>query len=201
MEQRKPTLRDRKRLAVQEEVQAVAVDLFVANGYESTTVDQIAAAAGLSPRSFFRYFAGKEAVVTHMLDKAGTDIAAALTARPSEEEPWYALRRSFDDVIEALTVGDQALAMMRLIYDTQVLYASHLHQQAQWNEAIAEALLPRLAEAPSGDEPRLRAGALAAAGVACFEYARREWVACDGKRPVARLLDVAMAAVAPLPGP
>jgi AcrR family transcriptional regulator len=201
MESRKPTLRDRKRLAVQEEVRAVAADLFVAKGYDSTTVDQIAAAAGLSPRSFFRYFASKEAVVTSMLAKAGTDIAAALAARPQEEEPWYALRRSFDDMIERLTVSDQALPMTRLIYDTQVLYANHLHQQVRWHEAIAEALLPRLTEQASGDEPRVRAGALAAAGVACFEYARREWVACDGNRPVAQLLDTAMDAVAPLPRP
>ncbi|MEV5644140.1 helix-turn-helix domain-containing protein [Streptomyces flaveolus] len=55
------TLRDCKRQAVQQEVMAVAVDLFIANGYEATTVGRIATAAGLSPRSFFRYFANKEA--------------------------------------------------------------------------------------------------------------------------------------------
>lgn len=200
MDERQITLRERKRQAVQREVKTVAVGLFLANGYESTTVDQIAMAAGLSPRSFFRYFANKEAVVTYVLDETGTDIADALAARPPEEGPWYALRRAFDEVIEKWT-RNQSLPMIRLIHDTPVLYAKHLHQEVQWNEAIAQSLVPRLTKTPPGKERRLRAGALAASGVACFAYARREWVACDGKRSVAELLDLAMDAVSPLSGP
>ncbi|WP_079658415.1 TetR/AcrR family transcriptional regulator [Streptomyces sp. 3214.6] len=68
-------------------MKTVAVDLFLANGYESTTVDQIAMAAGLSPRNLFRYFANKEAVVTYVLDETGTDIADALAARPPRKNP------------------------------------------------------------------------------------------------------------------
>lgn len=191
-------MQDRKRQAVRTEVTAVAIDLFLVAGYEAVTVDQIAAAAGLSPRSFFRYFANKEAVFTHMLDETGTGIADRLEARSPHEDPWLALRRSFDHLIEMLDGAERSLRMTRLVYETPVLYGGHLRKQAQWNELLADVLAPRLIAAPSG-ERRLRAGALAAAAVSCFEYARLEWVSCDGKRSVAQLLDITMGAVHPLP--
>ncbi|WP_224391236.1 TetR/AcrR family transcriptional regulator [Pseudonocardia sp. ICBG1293] len=195
-------LRDRKRQAVRTEVIAVAVDLFLDHGYEAVTVDQIAAAAGLSSRSFFRYFANKEAVFTQLLDETGTGIAERLAGRPPHEEPWLALRRAFDDVIEMLDDDDEenrrSLRTMRLIYDTPALYGSHLWKQTQWNRLLADALTSRPAATPSAEQ-RLHAGALAAAAVACFEYARAEWVDCGGTRPVSELLDLAMGAVHPLP--
>jgi AcrR family transcriptional regulator len=55
-----PDLRERRRLATQAEIEHVALDLFARNGSEGTTVDDIAAAAGVSPRTFFRYFPTKE---------------------------------------------------------------------------------------------------------------------------------------------
>ncbi|WP_432510739.1 TetR/AcrR family transcriptional regulator [Kineococcus sp. SYSU DK001] len=55
-----PDLRERRRLATQAEIEHVALELFARNGSERTTVDDIATAAGVSPRTFFRYFATKE---------------------------------------------------------------------------------------------------------------------------------------------
>ncbi|WP_432543330.1 TetR/AcrR family transcriptional regulator [Kineococcus sp. SYSU DK002] len=55
-----PDLRERRRLATQAEIEHVALELFSRNGSERTTVDDIATAAGVSPRTFFRYFATKE---------------------------------------------------------------------------------------------------------------------------------------------
>ncbi|MFD7021908.1 TetR/AcrR family transcriptional regulator [Promicromonospora sukumoe] len=198
MERRELSLRDRKRQVVRTEVMEVAIDLFLRDGYEAVTVDQIASAAGLSPRSFFRYFTGKEAVFTQMIDDTGSAIAHRLEARPSHEDPWLALRRSFDEVIEMLDDPGRSLPTMRLIYDTPVLYGGHLRKQAQWNELLTAALTSRSATTPSDDQ-RLRAGALAAAAVSCFEYSRLEWVARDGGRSVGELLDLAMGAVHPLP--
>jgi AcrR family transcriptional regulator len=55
-----PDLRERRRLATRAEIEHVALELFARNGSERTTVDDIATAAGVSPRTFFRYFATKE---------------------------------------------------------------------------------------------------------------------------------------------
>lgn len=179
---------------------AIAAELFVANGYEATTVEQIATASGLSPRTFFRYFANKESVITHMFETTGADIADALAERPSDEEPWIALRRAFDGLIRQLTEQPTAVPLIRMIYDTPTLYAGQLRKQAQWSETIAKVLASRLPQSLAADERRLRAGALASAGVACLEYARLEWIAGSGKGEIAKLVDAAMSAVSPLPG-
>ncbi|KQV94140.1 TetR family transcriptional regulator [Streptomyces sp. B21-101] len=179
---------------------AIAAELFVANGYEATTVEQITTASGLSPRTFFRYFANKESVITHMFETTGADIADALAERPSDEEPWLALRRAFDGLIRQLTEQPTAVPLIRMIYDTPTLYAGQLHKQVQWSEIIAKVLASRLPQSLTADERRLRAGALASAGVACLEYARLEWIAGGGKGEIAKLVDAAMSAASPLPG-
>ena len=56
-------LRDRTRLAVRDQIARAATALFVSQGFDRTTIDEVAAAAGLSRRSFFRYFETKEDVV------------------------------------------------------------------------------------------------------------------------------------------
>ncbi|WP_018178387.1 TetR family transcriptional regulator [Jongsikchunia kroppenstedtii] len=94
------TLRDQKRLAVQREATARAVELFGEHGYDAVTVDQLAAAAGMSRRTFFRYFASKDELIVGKWELIGRDITEALCARPSNEPTWEALRRAFDVVVE-----------------------------------------------------------------------------------------------------
>src|SRR5882757_2854210 len=95
-----PTLRDRTVRAVRSEVSAVAMRLFLEQGFDKTTVDQIATEAGLSRTSFFRYFATKEDVVVGNLEERGQQVLDALVARPAREPAWQALRRSFNLLIE-----------------------------------------------------------------------------------------------------
>ena len=89
------TLRDHARGAVRDEVAKQAWLLFAENGYEATTVDQIAEAAGMSRRTFFRYFAGKDELVLERLVESATMIADALRGRPPAESAWPALRGAF----------------------------------------------------------------------------------------------------------
>src|ERR1019366_4179776 len=91
-----PTLRNRATRAVRAEIAAVAVRLFLEQGFDKTTVDQIAAEAGLSRASFFRYFGSKEDVLLGHLEELGHKVADALAARPAHEPAWQAPRRSFD---------------------------------------------------------------------------------------------------------
>jgi AcrR family transcriptional regulator len=72
----------------------VAVRLCIERGYENTTVEQIAAAAEVAPRTFSRYFSGKEAVLVGILDEVGSDVAAAFARQPLDVSHYEALARA-----------------------------------------------------------------------------------------------------------
>lgn len=195
---------------MQTELLLVALDLFAEQGFENTTVDQIASAAGLSRRSFFRYFGTKEDVLTSALAALGEQLAENLRARPVTEAPWVALRRSFDPLIEQMTNQKRALVMTRLMLDTPALQASHLQKVTSWRRALAEVLECRFAVDPPDDSPphddpphdnpgggdrRLEADAVSGAAVGCLMAAQEEWVRTEGARSLAELVDVTMAAV------
>lgn len=197
MDEPKVDLRERTRNAVRAELAEAALRLFVEQGYEATTVEQIAAATGLSRRSFHRYFSSKEDVLGQWSVDTGQKIAAALAARPPEEPPWLALRRAFDDLVEGLSARPESLVMTRMMLETPALHASHLQKHADWGALLADVLQHRLAE--SGDRPaRIAAVALAGAALASLESAQSEWISKSNQRPLDELVDEAMNAVAPL---
>lgn len=193
-------LRERTRNMVRAELAQAALKLFVEQGFEATTVEQIAAATGLSRRSFHRYFASKEDVFGQWFVETGQQLAAALAARPAEEHPWFALRRSFDDLVEGLSARPEALQITRMILNTPALHATHLHKHALWRDALADVLQHRLAE--DGEGPaRIAALALVGAALAGLDSAQTQWVAEGNERSLGDLLDEAMSAIAPLSGP
>jgi AcrR family transcriptional regulator len=77
----------------------LAQHLLAGQGYERTTVDALAAAALMSRRSFFRYFASEEELVLGKFDLVGERLAALLDERPDDEPLWVSLRRMFDPVV------------------------------------------------------------------------------------------------------
>jgi AcrR family transcriptional regulator len=186
-------LRERTRRAVRKELQTVAIGLFLQQGFEATTVEQIAEAAGLSRRSFHRYFASKDDVLTAALEESGATIVTGIAARPGSDSPWLALRRGFDDLVAG--AGPEAVPLIRAMLHSTALSSSHAQKEASWQQAMSDALEPRLPDSP--DRP-LRARALAAAALACLTTAQLDWITDDGARPLGPLLDTAMTAIAPL---
>jgi AcrR family transcriptional regulator len=97
-----PGLRERKKEQTRHALAEVALDLFETRGYADTTVEDIAAAADVSPRTFFRYFAGKDEAV---FDRAG-DVEGAfralLDSRPADEPLLVSLR----EIGKALIAGE-----------------------------------------------------------------------------------------------
>jgi AcrR family transcriptional regulator len=97
-----PGLRERKKEQTRRALAEVALDLFETRGYASTTVEDIAAAADVSPRTFFRYFSGKDEAV---FDRAG-DVEGAfralLDSRPADEPLLVSLR----EIGKALIAGE-----------------------------------------------------------------------------------------------
>lgn len=190
-------LRERTRSAVRSQLAETALRLFIDQGFEATTVDQIAAATGLSRRSFHRYFASKEDVLGQWFVMMGGQIADALSAQPPGEAAWDALRRSFDGLVAGLSAQPEALAITRMMLSSPALRGSHLQKHADWREVLAAVLQQRAGE-NSSRSSRLTAMALAGAALACLDSAQTEWVAQDNSRSLADLLDEAMRAVAPL---
>lgn len=111
--------RDIARAAVRAELAQVAFELFRREGFENVTVNDLAAAAGVSRSTFLRYFGTKEDAVLDAVDAQGGRIADALRARPAGEDDWTALRHALDTVVEHHRqdpIG--ALALSRLIMKT-----------------------------------------------------------------------------------
>jgi AcrR family transcriptional regulator len=90
-----PDLRERRRLATRAEIEHVALDLFAKNGSDRTTVDDIAAAAGVSPRTFFRYFATKEDAALG----ANRAFDAALAERVEARVDQHSTMSDFEDAV------------------------------------------------------------------------------------------------------
>jgi AcrR family transcriptional regulator len=149
---RPPSIRDRKRQAVRDEIARVAWELFSGAGYEATTVEEIARRAGLSRRSFFRYYSSKEDVVVGTSDAIAEDFLAAFRARPVDEPPLVAIRRALRPVVRE-RVGDavQAQAIMRLLRESPALRRAMMERHARMEERLAALLATRLGVDPGRD--------------------------------------------------
>ncbi len=186
------TLRERTKLAMRSEVSEVAFKLFAEQGFDKTTVDQIAAQAGLSRTTFFRYFGTKEEIVLGKFGEFGLHVASALAARPPAEEPWVALRRAFDVVVQAQ--GDDSshsLSLMRLLSDACALMTRRWEKTQGWQSALVPHIYQRL-DGGNGIDKSVRANALVASAIACLDAATDAWSACDGNVSLSKLLDQAM---------
>ena len=78
-------LRERKKLRTREAIIDAALDLFEQKGFDATTVEDIAAAADVSPRTFFRYFESKLALIMARSTTKHVSLGPALAARPADE--------------------------------------------------------------------------------------------------------------------
>jgi AcrR family transcriptional regulator len=188
------TLRDVARNAVRDEVMRCAWDLFGSQGFEATTVDQIAAKAGMSRRTFFRYFAGKDELMLQRLVEAGSEVTEALAERPLSESPWIALRRAFDITVERQELGPEiSRSVNRMLRDEPAARAPMEERRRQWLALIVPATRDRI----TGPDAHLRALGIASAALSCLDSAQDAWLDTPDAT-LSHLLDVVMGAVAPL---
>src|SRR5881409_3232752 len=100
-----PGLRERKKQKTRWAIQEHALRLFAEQGYDATTVEQIAAAAEVSPSTFFRYFPSKEDVVIQ--DQYDPILASIMAAAPAELGPVGALRHAMRTALAAIDEAEQ----------------------------------------------------------------------------------------------
>jgi AcrR family transcriptional regulator len=190
-------IRERTRQLAQTELTTVAQDLFVEQGYDDTTVDQIAAAAGMSKRTFFRYFASKDDLVIGKYDLLGDRLAEALDARPADEPVWQSLRRVFDGTTSY--VDDPRLrarndAMDAIVQSSPQLNARYLEKLQRVQQLLVGRVAVRLT-GTDADPSDPRPAAIVGAAFACMQAARSAYLTSDQTAPFSTYLDQAMATV------
>jgi AcrR family transcriptional regulator len=134
-----PGLRQRKRRQTRERLTRTAVALFLERGFEATTIDDIAAAADISRRSFFHYFASKEDVVFAWQEESTSALIAAVAARPASESMLTAAEHAISAMVRQFEPGE-AIAMACLKRDNPALQARDQVKYEQLERALAEAL-------------------------------------------------------------
>ncbi|WP_405663571.1 TetR family transcriptional regulator [Streptomyces sp. RK9] len=189
------SLAERKRQLVADELTEAALQLLALKGFDAVTVDEIVGAAGVSKRTFFRYFASKEDVVVQFLADMGTGMCAELAARPAGERPSEALRHAvWVPLGECADHSERALRVVRLILGTPALLARFLERQAQWRDDLAAELARREGlDDATGLYPRLAAGM----ALNAFDTVLHRWSGSEGKEDPAGLTDGAFAVIAP----
>jgi AcrR family transcriptional regulator len=173
-------------------IQAEAMRLFAENGYENTTVEQIAYAAAISPRTYFRYFPTKEDVV--LWDEYDPIAVDLFEARPEGESPAETLRAIIREAVAGLYRRDpeQLLVRARLLGSVPELRARMLEQQDSGNELLAS-LLARRHGRPVDD---LGIRVLASAFGAAITIAVDAWQKEGGESDLLELVERAIDALA-----
>jgi AcrR family transcriptional regulator len=162
-------LRERKKLRTRRLLQAEAIRLFEAKGFDATTIEEIAAAAEVSPRTFSRYFSGKEDVV--LWDDFEPTFFDRLEARPLDEPLAQAFREALREGLSSVGAEERGRMQrrMRLIYATPALRERGYPQLAGLMTQAASIIAGRLRLPPDDPRARLLGGALMGGLVALFE--------------------------------
>jgi len=166
-------LRERKKAATREALHEAALRLFAERGYRATTVTDIAAAADVSERTFFRYFRSKEDVALQDVGRLLPRLEQAIRERPVAEAPLHALLNAF----LAVAVSADAPQLALLYSGPPISWAtpptrSGVRLLTVLEAAVAEALLARPADPEEpADARRFRVLIAARAGFAAFRSA------------------------------
>jgi AcrR family transcriptional regulator len=193
-QQRGYDLRGRKRTRTRLMIQGEAMRLIAEKGYEHTTVDDIAYAAAISPRTFFRYFPTKEDVV--IWDEYDPIVPDLFDARPTDEPLVETLRGFLHEALGGLYARDrdELLLRARLLTTVPELRARLRDDQRTGEREMAEHLA-RTRGIPADD---LGVQVLAAAFGAAIIVALERWVEDDGKSDLLEMLDRALESLAAL---
>lgn len=182
----------RRQATTRQAIERAALALFAAKGYEETTVDEIAAAASIGRRTFFRYFASKNDVAWGEFDAELARLERELGATADDLPVLEAVRLA---VVRANRYGPGDLPALRqrltLLVEVPALRAHAMLRYAAWQGVVAEFAARRLGQEPADLVPQ--AIGRAALGVALAAYTA--WVEHDGL-DLAACLDLALAQLA-----
>jgi TetR/AcrR family transcriptional regulator, regulator of mycofactocin system len=181
-----PGRRERKKIETRAALEAAALRLFAERGYEQTTVDDIAEAADVAVRTFFRYFQSKQHV---LFGDVALNIAARLRARPAAEPPVQAVGAALGAMDLEAEQQRQVLDRLRLLERLPELGGTYHMLLQQLHDVIAEEVAERTGTTAVDLDPQL----LAAAATGSLRAALAVFEATGGERPLVELRDEAYA--------
>ncbi|MFW6694779.1 TetR/AcrR family transcriptional regulator [Streptomyces sp. MAR4 CNX-425] len=168
-------LRERKKLRTRQAIRQAAYRLIEEQGYETTTVEQIAEAAEVSPSTVFRYFATKEDII--LTDEYDPVLEQAMLSRPADEPPLVALREAVVTSLRLLydEFRPEFMLRMQLVREVPALRAQ-MHESTDQNIELLCGVLSERTGRPRDDfELRVVVGAIfGALTQVLFEWAGRE---------------------------
>lgn len=182
-------LRERKKLRRREQITESAIRLFAEHGFDGATIDDIAAAADVSRRTFFRYFARKEDVILGWKRQTSEELREALASRPAAESPLDAVHGALATVAAGYRARPElTLGLMRLFESEPELHPDADYQA--WDVVLTEGLATRLGVDPARDPaPQL----IANVGFAVLIATVKSWSAGGGAGDLIGLLDESFA--------
>lgn len=194
------SLRERKKIAIRSALSEVALRLTVERGLDQVRVEDIAAEAGVSPRTFNNYFSSKqEAIVSSGMDRVAR-VRAALRGRPASEPLWQAVSHTITEMFPGDDEPDQAwVAQVQFVKATPALTAERLKSDAMVERTLAEGIAARTGTDVRRDlYPRLAAAAVVAAVRVALDY----WLDDPASAPLRSTVTRALQQVAAgLPAP
>ena len=188
-------LRERKKLKTREALEQAALELFEKQGFDGTTVEEIVEACDVSPRTFFRYFPTKEALLLSDADEKCQLLVTGLLERPAGESPLRSIRESLVENLASLEHDrPRMLLQSRIMAESPGLRTYKIERQQSWEEAIFQALLTREAAAPGSGHSTFELRLVASTAIAALRAAVETWLEEGGD--VIALVDDAFARIA-----
>jgi len=183
LEQPREGVRERKRRETIARITQTALRLFLASGYESTTLDAIAAAAGISRRNFFHYFKSKEEILLAWQSGSGDAFRDALLEETADQLPVDAVQHALVKLISQFQ-SDEFLAIDRLMRSTETLRTRKIAVYERQERALFSALCELW------PDPRRRAALrlVAMASIGALRLAFEQWHEDGAKGPIVRYL-------------
>jgi AcrR family transcriptional regulator len=177
-------LREMKTARTREHIVEVAIELFLAQGYDQTTMEQIAEKAEVAPSTLYRYFATKDLLVLDRL-LVFTDLGAALAARPADEPVGESLAVILQDSLESVVDDPRHPALQKVIDETPALRSRFSDIGIASVSTLERTLADRLALAPDD----VRVFMTARNVLLVFEIAATRWWSGDHSHSRADVLD------------
>ncbi|WP_411576651.1 TetR family transcriptional regulator [Streptomyces mutabilis] len=183
-----PGLRMKTRQAVTEALADTALELFDSTGFDQVTVADIVAAAGISQRSFFRYFSSKEDVVFGDRIPSAEEVREELLRHLDAGPAWDALRNTFHAAADQMDADPgRWKRATRVICHTPGLRARYLEKHLAWTDALVPEIAARLG--PDGPDADLRAHTMINTALGCFDVALMRWADSGEDLSLAVLVD------------